>query len=236
MPLHRLPLSRDHRHLRLQWARERRYRHAEWRNVVFLGESRVKMSYNDGRIRVRLYADERNLKSCILQRHRWPMPRVMVWGAIGYNMRSHFIRIEGNLNSNRYIRQVLQPKILPLVQATSHAIFQQDNVRPHSGEDCASLLPKTTGITASLACMFARHVTHRTCLGYGWSATYSSGSSSTYSWRFMNSHTNCVEGHSPGRYTGPLWFHATKHRDSDCSAWRLHTILISHAHRPCTVL
>ena len=41
------------------------------------------------------------------------------------------------------------------------------------GKDCASLLPKTTGITASLACTFARHVAHRTCLGYGWSATYS---------------------------------------------------------------
>ena len=48
------------------------------------------------------------------------------------------------------------------------------------GKDCASLLLKTTGITASLACTFARHVAHRTGLGYGWSATYSSGSSSTY--------------------------------------------------------
>ena len=34
MPLHRLPLSRDHQCLRLQWARERHYWHAEWQNVV----------------------------------------------------------------------------------------------------------------------------------------------------------------------------------------------------------
>ena len=35
------------------------------------------------------------------------------------------------MNSNRYIREVLHPELLPLFQATSHAIFQQDNARPH---------------------------------------------------------------------------------------------------------
>ncbi|PSN35629.1 Transposable element Tc1 transposase [Blattella germanica] len=89
------------------------------------------MSYNDGRIRVRRYAGERNLRACILQRHKGPTPSVMVWGVIGYHMRSRLLRIEGNLNSNRYIREVLQPEALPLLQATPHAIFQQDNVRPH---------------------------------------------------------------------------------------------------------
>ena len=83
------------------------------------------------------------------------------------------------------------------------------------------LLLKTTGITASLACTFARHVAHRTCLWYGWSATYLSGSSSTYSWWFVNLHTSGMEGHSPGRYPGPLLFHATTHRETDWSAWRL---------------
>ena len=53
MPLHRLPLSRDHQRLRLQWARERRHWRAEWQNVVVLDESRFNMFYNDGRIRVR---------------------------------------------------------------------------------------------------------------------------------------------------------------------------------------
>ena len=66
MLLPRLPLSRDHQRLRLQWARERRHWHAEWRNVVFLDKSRFKMSYNDGRIRVRRYAGECNLRACIL--------------------------------------------------------------------------------------------------------------------------------------------------------------------------
>ncbi|KAJ8889969.1 hypothetical protein PR048_009474 [Dryococelus australis] len=46
-------------------------------------------------------------------------------------MRSRLLRIEGNLNSNRYIREVLEPEELPIFQPTPHSIFQQDNARPH---------------------------------------------------------------------------------------------------------
>ena len=98
---------------------------------MFSDESRFNMSYNDGRIRFRHYTGERNLTACILERHRGPMPSVMVWDTIGYNMRSRFLRIEGYLNSNRYIMEALQPKVLPLLQATPGAIFQQDNDWSH---------------------------------------------------------------------------------------------------------
>ena len=46
-------------------------------------------------------------------------------------MRSRLLRIEGKLNSNRYNREVLQPEVLPLLQVSPHAIFQQDNALPH---------------------------------------------------------------------------------------------------------
>ena len=131
MPLRRLPLSRDHQRLRLQWARERRHWRAEWKNVVFSDESPFKMFYNDGSIRVRRYTGEHILRACILKRHRGPTPIVMVWGAIGYNMRSRLLRIEDDLNTNRYIGDVLQPEVMPLLQATPHGIFQQDNARSH---------------------------------------------------------------------------------------------------------
>ena len=131
MPLHRLPLSGDHQHLRLHWVRERRHWRTEWRNEEFSDEFRFNMSYNDGRLRVRRYAGERNLRPCILQRHRGPKPSVMVWGATGYNTRSRLLCIEGNPNSNSYIREVLHPVVLPLLQATPHSIFQEDNDRPH---------------------------------------------------------------------------------------------------------
>ena len=131
MPLCRLPLSRDYQCLRLQWARERYHWHAGWQNVVFLDESCFKVSYNDVCICVRRYTGEHNLRACILQWHRGPTPSVMIWGAIEYNMQSRLLHIEGNLNRNHYIKVVLQPEVLPLLQANPHAIFQQDNARQH---------------------------------------------------------------------------------------------------------
>ena len=69
---------------------------------------------------------------------------MMVWGAIGYNMRSHLLPIHGNLNSKQYIKEVLEREVLPHIQATPHSIFQQYNVQPHSGEECIGLLGRTT--------------------------------------------------------------------------------------------
>ena len=119
MPLRRVPLSRDHQRLILQWARERRCWRAEWRNVVFSDESRFNMSYNDGRIRVRRYAGERNLRIYILQRHRGPTPSVMVWGAIGYNMTSRLLHIEGNLNS----KSSAVEQVVACALVTQRAVF-----------------------------------------------------------------------------------------------------------------
>ena len=83
------------------------------------------MSYNDGRICVRHYTGEHNLRACILRQHRGPTPSVMVWGTIGYNMRSRLLCNESNLNSNQYIREVLQPEVLPLIQAIPHSYFSR---------------------------------------------------------------------------------------------------------------
>ncbi|KAJ8878666.1 hypothetical protein PR048_019251 [Dryococelus australis] len=71
----------------------------------------------DGRIRVRRCRDDRNLAACIVERHSGQTPSMMVWGAIGYNMRSRFLRIEGYLNIKRYNRNVLEP--------------EQENARSH---------------------------------------------------------------------------------------------------------
>ncbi|GFV60312.1 transposable element Tc1 transposase [Trichonephila clavipes] len=55
----------------------------------------------------------------------------MFWGAISYHGLSNFLRTEGNLNSNRCVREVLQPEVVPFFQGIPGAIFQQDNARPH---------------------------------------------------------------------------------------------------------
>ena len=77
---------------------------------------------------VRRYADERCLPECVIERHSGRIARVMAWGAISYDGLSSLFRIEGNLNSNRYVREVLQPVLVPFLQGIPEAFFQQDNV------------------------------------------------------------------------------------------------------------
>ncbi|GFX24817.1 transposable element Tcb2 transposase [Trichonephila clavipes] len=61
IPLYRIPLTQNHRHLRLQWANVHRSWRADWQQVVFSDESRFNLWYHDGRIRVRRYAGERHI-------------------------------------------------------------------------------------------------------------------------------------------------------------------------------
>ncbi|GFV23086.1 transposable element Tcb2 transposase [Trichonephila clavipes] len=56
IPLYRIPLTQNHRRLRLQWANVHRSWRADWQQVVFSDESRFNLWHHDGRIRVRRYA------------------------------------------------------------------------------------------------------------------------------------------------------------------------------------
>ncbi|GFT72184.1 transposable element Tcb1 transposase [Trichonephila clavipes] len=71
------------------------------------------------------------LNSCIMYRHTGPAPGIMIWGGIVYHSRTPLVRMAGTLNSQRYISEVLEPVVLPYLQALATAIFQQDNARPH---------------------------------------------------------------------------------------------------------
>ncbi|GFY01134.1 transposable element Tcb2 transposase [Trichonephila clavipes] len=131
VPLYKIPLTANHRRLRLQWAHEHRTWQADWHQVVFSDESRFILWDHDGRIRGRRYAGERCLPECVIERHNCLTPGVMVWGAISCQRQSNLVRIEGNLNSNRYVREVLQPEVDPFLQVLHAAVFQQDNARPY---------------------------------------------------------------------------------------------------------
>ncbi|GFT69552.1 uncharacterized protein TNCV_1298001 [Trichonephila clavipes] len=53
-------------------------------------------------------------------------PRVMVWGAISYHGLSNLLQIEGTLNSNRYVREVLQPGVVPFRQGIHGAALHDE--------------------------------------------------------------------------------------------------------------
>ncbi|GFX23242.1 transposable element Tcb1 transposase [Trichonephila clavipes] len=65
-------------------------------------------------------------------RHTTPIAGVMVWGAIAYNTRSPLVLIRGTMTAQRYVRDILQLNVLPLMQRLPGAIFQQDKARPHT--------------------------------------------------------------------------------------------------------
>ena len=66
--------------------------------------------------------------------HRLPFGgnTVMVWSAFSFNDRTPLFVIDGNLNGNRYLQEVIQPFVIPALQRIgAAAMFQYDNPRPH---------------------------------------------------------------------------------------------------------
>ncbi|GFT22516.1 transposable element Tcb1 transposase [Trichonephila clavipes] len=151
-PLLGLPLTQNHRRLRRQWCYERRMWAAEWNEVVFTDESRICLQHHDGRIRVWRHRGERMLSSCVMHRHTGPAPGIMVWSSIGYHSRTPLVCIDGTLNGQRYISQVLEPVVLPYLQGLATAIFEQDSARSH----VARILSKGSSSITRLNCFPGR--------------------------------------------------------------------------------
>ena len=57
----------------------------------------------------------------------------MVWTGISATAKADLVFIDGNLNGQRYIDEVLTPRVLPFLRPMPVAdpIFQDDNARPH---------------------------------------------------------------------------------------------------------
>ncbi|GFT88856.1 transposable element Tc1 transposase [Trichonephila clavipes] len=115
VPLCRITLTANHLRLRLEWAHENRVWQADWHQVVFSDESSFHLWDHYGCIRVRRYASERFLPECVIERQSGLTLGVMVCDSISYHGRSNLLRIEGNLNSNRYVLEVLLPKVVPFL-------------------------------------------------------------------------------------------------------------------------
>ena len=114
VPLVRVPTIPRHCQARLLWCHERVHWRVEWHFVVISDESRFCLYANDGRTR---RSGECHLPECICPQHTVPTSDFMVWGggAISYNSRSHFVFVQGKVNSARYIAQVVNTVLLPFL-------------------------------------------------------------------------------------------------------------------------
>ncbi|GFX03901.1 transposable element Tcb2 transposase [Trichonephila clavipes] len=85
VPLYRIPLTANHRWLRLQWAHE----HSAWKagchQVVFSDESHFNLWNHDGRIRVRRSVGERSLPDPINATSSLS-PIELVWYSVGLRL------------------------------------------------------------------------------------------------------------------------------------------------------
>ena len=140
-PVVRIPLSQLHKNQRVAWCMaHREWTGAEWAKVLWSDESRFVLDFHDGRVRVRRLPTERFLDDCILEHDRYGVGSLMVWAVMDASHRSRIVRIDGNLNSERYVREILQPILLPFAAGAQQRdgteapprLFMQDNARPHT--------------------------------------------------------------------------------------------------------
>ncbi|GFX08865.1 transposable element Tcb1 transposase [Trichonephila clavipes] len=158
-------MLQHHRRLRLEWYRAQgNWTAAEWNQVVFSDESRFILSSDDNRVRLWRPRGERLNPAFALQRHTAPTAGVMVWGDIAYNTRSPLVLIRGNMTALRYVRDILQPHVLPLMQRFQGTIFQQDNAQPHMARVSQDCLLNVTTYYPFLACPIPRFVSNRAYL------------------------------------------------------------------------
>jgi len=135
-------LNRVNRRNRLRWCRQHQHwTQQQWSRVIFSDESRFCLSSADGRERVWRRRGERYARCCIREFNRWGGPGVMVWAGITSQYRTPLVVIEGNLNAQRYVNEVLEPHLVPFMGAHPEiGIFQQDNARPHAARLTANFL------------------------------------------------------------------------------------------------
>ncbi|GFV75671.1 transposable element Tcb1 transposase [Trichonephila clavipes] len=142
-PFRALPLTPEHRQLRLQWCQARSmWKVIGWQNIVFSDESRFALGTDNNRVRVWRRPGERYNSPHTVLRHTARTVSVMFWGAIAYDGRSTLIVICGTLTGQRYIDDILRTHVGLFLNGPPGVIFPQDNARPH---------------TARVAQVFLRH-------------------------------------------------------------------------------
>ncbi|GFT97499.1 transposable element Tcb2 transposase [Trichonephila clavipes] len=136
-----------HRHLRLEWCRARgNWTVAEWNHAVFSEESRFNLSSDDNCVRVWRPRGEPLNPAFALQRHTAPTVGVMACGVIAYNTRPLLVLIRGTITSQKYVHDILQPHVLPLMQRLPGAISQKDNARPPTARVSQGCLHTVTSL------------------------------------------------------------------------------------------
>jgi len=104
----------------------------QWNLVVFSDEKKFNLDGPDG---FAYYWHDLRKGDLIFSTRQHGGGSVMIWVAISHTFSADVVEIPGTLNATRY-KQILQTHLVPIcdeIQAEyeEHAVFQQDNARPH---------------------------------------------------------------------------------------------------------
>ena len=131
----KLLLSARHKATRLAWVREHvRWTRHQWSHVLFSDEVRVCLRHIDGRRRVWRRLGEKHSEPCVQPVVAFEGGSVMTWAGISTGGKTDLVIINGNLNGQRYVDEVLRPHVIPYAGAIGEDfVFMDDNARPHRG-------------------------------------------------------------------------------------------------------
>ena len=100
------------RQKRVAWAKEHvTWTQEDWKKVIFSDETRISVFGSDGVRYVRRRPGEDCLPECLMPTMKHPLS-VMIWGCMSRKGVGRIQVLEGNINACRYIKEVLEPKML----------------------------------------------------------------------------------------------------------------------------
>ena len=112
----------------------------QWARVLFSDEYRFNLSHHDGPTRVFRRRRERFADNCLIEMDQFGGGSVMVWGGIMGRRKTNLIVVQGYLNAQGYINQILQPEAVAFLHRHGPAILMHDNARPHVARICRQFL------------------------------------------------------------------------------------------------
>jgi hypothetical protein len=123
----------------VEWCQRQQEQETDWERVVFSDESWFELGVD--RQWVWRHVNERTPDVCAV-RTTHP-PKVMIWGAIGYDFKSSLHIVQGRINGDYYLHNILCGTFLAEAvrpygfQQDGRAawVLQQDNARPHVRAD-----------------------------------------------------------------------------------------------------
>jgi len=110
-----------------------------WNKVIWSDETRISAFGSDGIRYVRQRPGEDCLPECLTSTMKHPLS-VMIWDCMSRKGVGRIQVLEGTVNASRYIKEVLEPKMLPstrdLFGGCGDYIFQQDAAPCHTARVC----------------------------------------------------------------------------------------------------